>query len=85
MCTQHKLQRASLKILSELISTFGTFVHFDSKPPKGPFFNGPLRVRCAIWTFWHDFPLSYVMGEIALYRFRDIFASNLLRHLIAGV
>jgi len=64
---QHKLQRAFLEIFSKLISTFSAFVHFDFESPKLPFFIGPLRVRYAIRTFWHNFPPSRVIGTITIY------------------
>jgi len=71
VCAQHKLHRVFLEIFSKLISTFSTFVHLDFESPKLPFFIGSLRVRCAIRTFWHEFPTSLVIGKIAIYRFHD--------------
>jgi len=67
VCAQHKLQRAFLEILSKLISTFSALIHLDPEPAKSPFFIGPLRVRCAIRTFWHNFLPSRVIGTITIY------------------
>jgi hypothetical protein len=78
VCAQHKLHRVFLEVFSKLVSTFSAFVHLDSESPKGPFFIGSLCVRCAIRTFWHEFPTSSVIGKIAIYRFRDTFASNFI-------
>jgi hypothetical protein len=58
VCAQHKLQGAFLEIFSKLVSAFSAFVHLDSESSKVPFFIGPLCVRCAIRTFWHNFPPS---------------------------
>ena len=66
---QHKLQRAFLEIFSKLISTFSAFVHLDFESAKVPFFIGHLCVRCAIRTFWHNFPPSLVIGTITTYVF----------------
>jgi hypothetical protein len=67
VCAQHKLQRVFLEIFSKLVSAFGAFVHFDSESAKVPFFIGSLRVRCAIRTFWHEFPPSRVIDTITIY------------------
>jgi len=80
---QHKLQGASLEMFSELISTFSAFVHSYFESAKVPFFCGSGRVRCAIRTFWHSFPLFEVIGEITIYHFHGTFASK--SHLLLAM
>jgi hypothetical protein len=63
---QDKAQRAFHEIFSKLVSTFSALVHLDCESPKVPFFGGSGRVRCAIRTFWHNFPLFKVVDKITI-------------------
>jgi hypothetical protein len=79
---QNKSQRASHEIFSKLISSFSAFVPLDSESSIIQFFYGPLRVRFAIRTFWHNFPPFRVLCKITIYIMHTFFASK-LRVLLA--